>query len=517
MTTTEWMSNDEYIIPTTDFQYINEDTCTSTATTTDDSIILSSNDTEDHAKIILDYFQQLYQSQKGIDLEIFCCGISVAKVHRIIIASFLRILDPLIEESKFLPLIKLEIPNSIGVSIDDLREIINFLYTGKIVIKNRSILKSLDELGCNHILPLLYNVLEEDEEEEDVVQAYETMVEDNYHSRNLMNKLKGFCVEKRFIDCSLKLENGIEVQCHRYCIAAFSKIVEDSLLEVEKTQHIFIEITDFGSTSLNAVNQMVKFIYSNTLPTDKADYEKLKETALIFGVERLIKKLPTLTTTTEIERYESNEEEYYEETTSFFEDDSNSATEILSDPNLIAEDEYVNIYNQYVQGPMKASYSDSNDPTVEFLSPTKSPKKSSKIPRYKCPLCDFASPIRGTIRKHIHSIHTGETPYSCSLCFMTFKVQSNLARHLRSHSQIKPYKCKSCGSEYADKKNMDAHIFRQHLKREPFRCPHNCPKAKFYREDSWKRHCQKFHSNISAVTFPIELAEEGDSRDLEGF
>uniref|UniRef100_A0A914YBZ1 Uncharacterized protein n=1 Tax=Panagrolaimus superbus TaxID=310955 RepID=A0A914YBZ1_9BILA len=523
MSSTEWYNNDEYIetypTTTTNFQYINEDTCTSTTTTTtaDNSTIRcisGDEDTAEHAEMILNYFQQLYYSQKGIDLEIFVDGISVAKVHRIIIASFLRLLDPIIDgNNSASSLIKLEVPNSISVSIDDLREIINFLYTGKIVIKNKSILKALDKLGCNHILPLLYDVLDDGKDEE-------TLVEDKYHSINLMNKLIEFCDEKRFIDCSLRLEHGIEVKCHRYCIAAFSKIVEQSLQEVENTQIVYLEITELeNASSIKAVNQLVTFIYSNIIPTDINEFDKLKETASIFGVERLVKKLPTTTPTiaaTHIETYESIEEEYSEESTSYFGDqDSNSASEsaiLSSNTNLTAESEYVNIYNQYVDGPMTASCSDYvYDPTVEYLTttPTKSVKtRVSKILRYKCPLCTFASPNRGTIRKHIRSIHTHETPYSCPQCFMAFKVQSNLARHLRSHSQIKPYKCKSCGSEYADKKNMDAHIFREHLKREPFRCPHNCVKAKFYREDSWRRHCQKFHSNLSEISFP-DLIEDG--------
>uniref|UniRef100_A0AC34FAV7 Uncharacterized protein n=1 Tax=Panagrolaimus sp. ES5 TaxID=591445 RepID=A0AC34FAV7_9BILA len=494
MTTIEWLNNsDEYIetYPTaTTFQYINEDTCTSTTTTTtaDNFGSGSGDDTAEHAETILNYFQQLYYTQKGIDLEIFVNGKSVAKVHRIIIAAFLRILDPIIDENNVSSLFKLDIPNTIGVSIDDLREIINFLYTGKIFIKNKSILKSLEELGCNHILPLLYNVLEDDGDED----ICETL-------------------------------HGIEVKCHRYCIAAFSKIVEDSLQEVENTQIIYLEITELESASIKAVNQLVTFIYSNTIPTNTSDFVKLKETALIFGVERLVKKLPktpqaSTSAPTQIKTYE---EEYYEESTSYFDDqDSNSTSEAAptSNPNLTDEKEYVNIYNQYVEGPMTAACSSAYDPSVEYLNATKSVKTTvSKILRYKCPLCSFASTNRGTIRKHLRCIHTHETPYSCPQCFMTFKIQSNLARHLRSHSQIKPYKCKSCGSEYADKKNMDAHIFREHLKREPFRCPHNCAKAKFYREDSWRRHCQKFHSILPQISFPSDLSEDGNSQNCEQF
>ena len=37
-----------------------------------------------------------------------------------------------------------------------------------------------------------------------------------------------------------------------------------------------------------------------------------------------------------------------------------------------------------------------------------------------------------------------------------------------SSSGEKPYACRKCGLSYADKKNMDAHIYREHLKLRPF-------------------------------------------------
>lgn len=57
----------------------------------------------------------------------------------------------------------------------------------------------------------------------------------------------------------------------------------------------------------------------------------------------------------------------------------------------------------------------------------------------------------------------------------------------------KPYACKKCGTAYADKKNMDAHVFREHLKMKPLECPEpNCA-AKFWRHDRFAHHCRKIH------------------------
>ncbi|VDK68842.1 unnamed protein product [Litomosoides sigmodontis] len=113
---------------------------------------------------------------------------------------------------------------------------------------------------------------------------------------------------------------------------------------------------------------------------------------------------------------------------------------------------------------------------------------------FKCPFCDHRTKEKSAVEKHVRCIHTLETPYKCQYCNQAFKVQSNLVRHIRAHTGEKPYACKKCGTTYADKKNMDAHIFREHLKLKPFECPEEFCRAKFWRKDRFAVHCRRMHS-----------------------
>ncbi|KAL3998049.1 FAM91 C-terminus family protein [Acanthocheilonema viteae] len=120
---------------------------------------------------------------------------------------------------------------------------------------------------------------------------------------------------------------------------------------------------------------------------------------------------------------------------------------------------------------------------------------------FKCPFCDHRTKEKSAVEKHVRCIHTLETPYKCQYCNQAFKVQSNLVRHIRAHTGEKPYTCKKCGTTYADKKNMDAHIFREHLKLKPFECPEEFCRAKFWRKDRFVVHCRRIHSFEPVISF----------------
>ncbi|TKR92480.1 hypothetical protein L596_007126 [Steinernema carpocapsae] len=126
---------------------------------------------------------------------------------------------------------------------------------------------------------------------------------------------------------------------------------------------------------------------------------------------------------------------------------------------------------------------------------------------YKCPFCDHRTKEKSAVEKHIRCIHTQEAPYKCKYCHQAFKVQSNLVRHIRAHTGEKPYVCKKCGTSYADKKNMDAHVFREHLKLKPMVCPAPGCAAKFWRQDRFLIHCKRQHNFIPVINSTDRLVD----------
>ena len=112
---------------------------------------------------------------------------------------------------------------------------------------------------------------------------------------------------------------------------------------------------------------------------------------------------------------------------------------------------------------------------------------------HKCPICDFATVDKGTLKKHMRH-HTGEMPFSCKVCTKSFSSQSGLARHRRIHLGIKPHKCDLCDKAYADRKSLKAHKFT-HLNIKPFEC-HLCVYSCVKKEYLLK-HIQKAHGDHS--------------------
>jgi len=52
--------------------------------------------------------------------------------------------------------------------------------------------------------------------------------------------------------------------------------------------------------------------------------------------------------------------------------------------------------------------------------------------------------------------------YKCTLCKRRFRENGDLTRHMKTHSNDRPFECKICYSKFKRSDNMKQHIRLQH-------------------------------------------------------
>ncbi|XP_022646746.1 zinc finger protein 236-like isoform X2 [Varroa destructor] len=110
---------------------------------------------------------------------------------------------------------------------------------------------------------------------------------------------------------------------------------------------------------------------------------------------------------------------------------------------------------------------------------------------HRCSDCGRGFKKNSDLIRHMRT-HTGERPYSCSICGKAFTVKSSLDVHTRTHSGLRQYPCEVCSRGFATMGSLIVHM-RLHTGARPFACSF-CP-ARFRTSGHRKMHLRQHLSS----------------------
>ncbi|TKS67372.1 Zinc finger protein Helios [Collichthys lucidus] len=80
---------------------------------------------------------------------------------------------------------------------------------------------------------------------------------------------------------------------------------------------------------------------------------------------------------------------------------------------------------------------------------------------FQCNQCGVSFTQKGNLLRHI-KLHTGEKPFKCPFCSYACRRRDALTGHLRTHAVGKPHKCNYCGRSYKQRTSLEEHKERCH-------------------------------------------------------
>ena len=96
----------------------------------------------------------------------------------------------------------------------------------------------------------------------------------------------------------------------------------------------------------------------------------------------------------------------------------------------------------------------------EMTTTTKGVKRK-KTQQHECDVCEKVFGYPSQLAVHMRT-HTNEKPYECDVCEKRFRHSNALQSHKRIHTNEKPYKCVVCEARFSQLGSLQSHVRIHH-------------------------------------------------------
>ena len=84
-----------------------------------------------------------------------------------------------------------------------------------------------------------------------------------------------------------------------------------------------------------------------------------------------------------------------------------------------------------------------------------------KRTQHECDVCEKVFRYPSLLARHMRT-HTNERPYECEVCEKRFALAGTLQNHMRIHTNEKPYECDVCEKRFRQSGTLRYHKRTQH-------------------------------------------------------